>query len=47
MALIVGRGVDIDFDDANAWIFCVRGHPFGGDENFWMYVVRHGVSPSR
>src|SRR5208282_248069 len=47
VALIVGGGVDVDFYDAEARVFRVSSHPFGGDEYFWMCIVRHSVSLSR
>jgi hypothetical protein len=43
MALIVGGGVDVDFNNAKARVFRVSGHPFGGYEYFWMRIVRHSV----
>ena len=43
VALIVGGGVDVNFDDAEARVFRVSGYPFGGYEYFWMRIVRHGV----
>jgi hypothetical protein len=33
MTLIVGRRIDVDFDDADAGIGGVLSHPFGRDEN--------------
>jgi hypothetical protein len=33
MALIVGRGVDVHFDEADIGIGGVLRHPIGGDEN--------------